>query len=42
MAAALGVSVHTLERHVANIFLELGVRNRAEATSRAHRHGRAG
>src|SRR6202021_2929879 len=42
MAAALGVSVHTIERHVANIFLKLGVRNRAEATAWAHRHGRAG
>jgi DNA-binding CsgD family transcriptional regulator len=40
MAAALGVSVHTIERHVANIFLKLGVRNRAEATAWAHRHGR--
>lgn len=36
------VSVHTIERHVANIFLKLGVRNRAEATAWAHRHGRAG
>jgi DNA-binding CsgD family transcriptional regulator len=42
MAAQLGVSVHTIERHVANIFLKLGVRNRAEATAWAHRHGRAG
>jgi DNA-binding CsgD family transcriptional regulator len=41
MAAALGVSVHTIERHVANIFRKLGVRNRAEATAWAHRHGRA-
>ncbi len=40
MAAALGVSVHTIERHVANIFLKIGVRNRAEATAWAHRHGR--
>ena len=42
MAALLGVSVHTIERHVANIFGKLGVRNRAEATAWAHRHGRAG
>jgi DNA-binding CsgD family transcriptional regulator len=42
MAAQLGVSVHTIERHVANIFLKLGVRNRAEATAWAHRHGLAG
>ena len=40
MATALGVSVHTIERHVANIFLKIGVRNRAEATAWAHRHGR--
>ena len=40
MAALLGVSVHTIERHVANIFGKLGVRNRAEATAWAHRHGR--
>jgi DNA-binding CsgD family transcriptional regulator len=40
MAAALGVSVHTIERHVANIFHKIGVRNRAEATAWAHRHGR--
>lgn len=33
MAVALGVSVHTIERHVANIFLKISVRNRAEATA---------
>ena len=42
IAAALAVSVHTIERHVANIFGKLGVRNRAEATAWAHRHGLAG
>ena len=42
MAAVLGVSVHTIERHVANIFLKIGVRNRAEATAWAHRHGLTG
>ncbi len=42
IAAALGVSVHTSERHVANIFAKLGVRNRAEATAWAYRHGLAG
>ena len=31
IGAALGVSVHTVERHVANIFVKIGVRNRAEA-----------
>ena len=40
MAAALDVSVHTVERHVANIFAKIGVRNRAEATAWAHRSGR--
>jgi len=40
IAAVLGVSVHTVERHVANIFIKIGVRNRAEATAWAHRHGR--
>ena len=39
IAAALGVSVHTVERHVANIFVKTGVRNRAEATAWAHRRG---
>ena len=38
IAAALIVSVHTVERHVANIFIKIGVRNRAEATAWAHRH----
>ena len=42
IAAALGISVHTIERHVANVFAKLGVRNRAEATAWAHRHGLAG
>ena len=41
MAVALGVGVHTIERHVANIFLKISVRNRAEATAWAHRHGLA-
>ena len=42
IAAALAVSVHTVERHVANVFGKLDVRNRAEATAWAHRHGLAG
>jgi DNA-binding CsgD family transcriptional regulator len=42
MAIALGVSVHTIERHVANIFVKIGVRNRAGATDWAHRRGLAG
>jgi len=39
MAVVLEVSVHTVERHVANIFLKISVRNRAEATAWAHRQG---
>jgi DNA-binding CsgD family transcriptional regulator len=39
IAAVLGVSVHTVERHVANIFVKIGVRNRAAATAWAHRRG---
>ena len=42
IAAALGISVHTIERHVANVFAKLSVRNRAEATAWAHRRGLAG
>ena len=41
IATVLGVSVHTVERHVANIFVKIGVRNRAGATAWAHRHGLA-
>ncbi|MGE3285130.1 MAG: helix-turn-helix transcriptional regulator [Pseudonocardia sp.] len=39
IAGRLYVSVHTVERHVANIFGKLGLRNRAAATDWAHRHG---
>jgi len=42
IADALYVSIHTVERHVANMFLKLGVRNRAEAAMWAHHHGMAG
>lgn len=42
IAAALHVSVHTVERHVANIFGKLGTRNRAAATAWAHRSGMVG
>jgi DNA-binding CsgD family transcriptional regulator len=33
--------VHTIERHVANVFAKLGIRNRAEATAWAYRRGLA-
>jgi DNA-binding CsgD family transcriptional regulator len=39
IAEALTISVHTAERHIANIFGKLGVRNRTEATAWAHRLG---
>jgi DNA-binding CsgD family transcriptional regulator len=39
VAAALTVSVHTVERHLANIFVKVGARNRTEATAWAHRQG---
>jgi len=38
IASSLGISVHTAERHVANVFGKLGVHNRAEATAWAVRH----
>jgi len=41
IARRLGISVHTVERHVANGYAKLGVRNRAEATAHmlgARRH----
>jgi ATP/maltotriose-dependent transcriptional regulator MalT len=39
IATALGVSVHTIERHVANLFAKLNVTNRAGATAWAYRRG---
>jgi DNA-binding CsgD family transcriptional regulator len=33
MARNLSLSVHTVERHVANLYQKIGVRNRAEATA---------
>ncbi|HET9773186.1 MAG TPA: AAA family ATPase [Acidimicrobiia bacterium] len=39
IAADLGLSVKTVERHLANIFTKLGVSSRAAATSFAHRQG---
>jgi len=39
IAAALEVSVHTVERHVANLFAKLNVTNRAGATAWAYRRG---
>ena len=39
VAEQLSLSVTTVQRHVANIYAKIGVRNRAEATSYALRHG---
>jgi DNA-binding CsgD family transcriptional regulator len=33
IARKLALSVHTVERHIANIYSKIGVRNRAEATA---------
>ena len=39
IAAALVVSVRTVDRHLSNIYAKLGVSSRAAATSYAHEHG---
>jgi DNA-binding NarL/FixJ family response regulator len=39
IADRLVLSVHTVERHVNNLYRKLGVRNRAEATVLAIRRG---
>jgi DNA-binding CsgD family transcriptional regulator len=39
IAAAIVVSVRTVDRHVSNIYAKLGVSSRAAATSYAHEHG---
>jgi DNA-binding CsgD family transcriptional regulator len=41
IAAALVLSVRTVERHVDNAYRKIGARNRAEATAYALRHGLA-
>jgi pimeloyl-ACP methyl ester carboxylesterase/DNA-binding CsgD family transcriptional regulator len=38
-AARLVISVHTVERHAANIYAKLGTRSRAEAVAYAYQHG---
>jgi len=37
----LGISAHTVERHVANIYRKIEARGRADATAYAIRHGLA-
>ena len=39
VAGRLGVSQHTIHRHVANIFTRLGLSSRAAAVAFAVRHG---
>jgi DNA-binding NarL/FixJ family response regulator len=39
IVADLGLSVRTVERHVANLYAKTGAHNRAEATGYAARHG---
>jgi DNA-binding CsgD family transcriptional regulator/pimeloyl-ACP methyl ester carboxylesterase len=39
IADALGVSVHTVDRHLANIFTKIGAHNRVEAATFALTHG---
>jgi DNA-binding NarL/FixJ family response regulator len=39
IAAELVIAVSTADRHLTHIYQKLGVRNRAEATALAHRHG---
>jgi DNA-binding CsgD family transcriptional regulator len=38
IATRLGLSVHTVERHVANIYRKIDARGRADATAYALRH----
>lgn len=39
LADELSISVRTVERHVANLYLKIDARNRADATAFAFRHG---
>ena len=41
IARALGITVHTVERHLANLYRRIGARGRADATGWAIRHGLA-
>jgi DNA-binding NarL/FixJ family response regulator len=42
IAASLGISEKTIARHVANIFMKLGLANRAAATAYAYENGIVG
>ena len=39
VAETLGISEHTVARHLQNIFVKLGFSSRAAATAYAHQHG---
>ena len=39
IAAALGISLNTVARHVSNVFDKVGAANRTGAAAYAHRHG---
>ena len=41
IARRLGITVHTVERHAANLYRKLGARGRTDAAAYAHRHGLA-
>jgi DNA-binding NarL/FixJ family response regulator len=41
IATKLDVSIHTVERHLANIYTKIGARSRVEAAAYALRHGLA-
>jgi len=41
LARRLGLSTHTVERHVANLYRKIGARGRADATAYALRSGLA-
>jgi DNA-binding CsgD family transcriptional regulator len=41
IARRLGLSTHTVERHVANLYRKIGARGRADATAYALRNGLA-
>jgi DNA-binding CsgD family transcriptional regulator len=41
IARRLGLSTHTIERHVANLYRKIGARGRADAVGHALRHGLA-
>jgi non-specific serine/threonine protein kinase len=41
IAAALALSVHTVERHLVNVYAKIGARGRADAVAFALRHGLA-